>query len=126
MYRISKKTEKEVLRVAEEMGYRPNELARGLRLKKSHTLGLVVPDISNPFFAYITHMIQGFAYEAGYSLIVCNTNEDISLEIEQIELLRRKGVDGYIIMPVGTLFEHIEDLLENSKSVSTDTGKQKN
>ncbi|MCF8240317.1 MAG: LacI family transcriptional regulator [Melioribacteraceae bacterium] len=114
-YRISSKTEEQILKAADELGYRPNELARGLRLKKTHSIGLVVPDIANPFFANVTQIIQKQAYEAGYSLIVCNTNEDISLEIEHVELLRRKGVDGYIIMPVGTLFEHIEDLVEHKK-----------
>ncbi|HEX2985148.1 MAG TPA: LacI family DNA-binding transcriptional regulator [Ignavibacteriales bacterium] len=110
-YRISSETEKLILKAADELGYRPNELARGLRLKRTHTLGMVVPDISNPFFSYVTHMIQKYASEAGYSLIVCNTNEDINTEMEQIELLRRKGVDGFIIMPVGIKHSHIKDLL---------------
>lgn len=114
-YRISEETEKLVLDTAKDLNYRPNELARGLRLKRSHTIGLVVPDISNPFFAYVTHHIQRHAYEAGYSLIVCNTDEDINLEIEQIELLRRKGVDGYIILPVGTNHEHIIELATLNK-----------
>ena len=114
-YRISKETERLVLETAKQLNYRPNELARGLRLKRSHTIGLVVPDISNPFFAQVTHIIQKHAYEVGYSLIVCNTNEDIKIEIEQIELLRRKGVDGYVILPVGTKNEHIIELLEQNK-----------
>ncbi len=114
-YRISAETEKLILKAAEELGYRPNELARGLRLKKTHTLGMVVPDISSPFFSYVTHMIQKYAYEAGYSLIVCNTNEDIKIEMEQIELLRRKGVDGFIVMPVGIQHSHIKDLLVVNK-----------
>lgn len=116
-YRISAETEKLVLETAKSMNYRPNELARGLRLKRSHSIGLVVPDISNPFFAHVTHIIQRHAYDAGYSLIVCNTDEDIELEIEQIELLRRKGVDGYIILPVGTAQEHIIELLVHNKPV---------
>ena len=109
-YRISESTKIKVLEAVNQLGYRPNELARGLRLKKTHLLGLVVPDISNPFFAHITNVIQNIVYQAGYSLMVCNTNEDILLEKEQIELLRRKGVDGFIVMPVGTEFEHILEL----------------
>lgn len=115
-FRISEETERLVLETARKLNYRPNELARGLRLKRSLTIGLVVPDISNPFFAYVTHVIQSNAYELGYSLIVCNTNEDINMEIEQIELLRRKGVDGYIILPVGTKKDHISELLKHNKS----------
>lgn len=114
-YRISEETAKLILGTARELNYRPNELARGLRLKRSHSVGLVVPDISNPFFAYVTHLIQRNVYKAGYSLIVCNTDEDIDLEIEQIELLRRKGVDGYIVLPVGTKHDHIKELLDFNK-----------
>lgn len=115
--RISAETEKIISEAAKELNYRPNEVARGLRLKRTHTIGLVVPDISNPFFAYVTHVIQMNAFDAGYSLIVCNTNEDIEMEVAQIELLRRKGVDGYIIMPVGTQHDHIKDLIEHKKPV---------
>ena len=114
-YRISVRTQELISKKAQELGYRPNDLARGLRLKRTHLIGLTVPDISNPFFAYITHIIQKNAYNFGYSLIVANTNEDIDTEIEQIELFRRKGIDGYIIMPVGTKHEHIADLILQNK-----------
>ncbi len=110
-YRISKDTEQLVLKAAKELNYRPNHIARGLRLKKTQTIGLIVPDISNPFFAYVTRMIQTFAYGVGYSLIVCNTDENLTTEIEQIELLRSKGVDGFIIMPVGVRYDHLAELL---------------
>ena len=110
-YRISPKTEETILHFAEELSYRPNKMAQGLRLKKSHTIGLVVPDISNPFFAYVTRVIQTKAYEMGYSLIVCNTNEDLSTEIEQIELMKSKVIDGFIVMPVGTDYRHLETLI---------------
>jgi LacI family transcriptional regulator len=110
-YRIGQDTEKRILQVAKEMKYRPNHLARSLRLKKTHTVGLIVPDIANPFFAYVTRMIQKSAYELGYSLIVCNTDENLDTEIEQIDLLQSKGVDGFIIMPVGVQFDHLQQLL---------------
>jgi len=111
-HRISQKTEQIVLEAARELNYRPNQLARGLRLKKTQTIGLVIPDISNPFFAYVARMIQTYAYqEAGYSLIVCNTDENLETEIEQIHLLWSKGVDGFIIMPVGLKYDHIFELM---------------
>lgn len=112
-YRISKKTQEVVLNAAKQLHYRPNHLARGLRLKKTHTMGLVVPNIANPFFAHVTSMIQTSAYHLGYSLIVCNTDENLVKEVEQIELLRSKGVDGFIIMPVGIQFRHILQLLKD-------------
>lgn len=114
-YRISQVTEKVIIKKAKELGYRPNDLARGLRLKRSQLIGLMVPDISNPFFSYLTHIIQKKVYMNGYSLIVANTNEDIDTEVEQLEIFRRKGIDGYIIMPVGTKYEHLADLIEHKK-----------
>ncbi len=113
-YRISEETEDLILKAAKRLNYRPNQLARGLRLKKTHTIGLIVPDISNPFFAHVTRIIQTHAYQAGYSLIVCNTDEDIETELEQVELLLSKGVDGFIVMPVGTTFSHIKKLMDDS------------
>lgn len=116
--RISARTREVVLKAAEKLNYRPNQLARGLRLKKTQTIGLIIPDISNPFFAYTTGMIQSFAFEEmGYSLIVCNTNEDLATEIEQVELLKSKGVDGFIIMPVGLDDTHISHLVQDGFAV---------
>ena len=111
-HRISSETEALVLRTADELSYTANHLARGLRLSKTHTIGLVTPDISNPFFANVIKRVQDVAYERGYSLIVCNTNENIELEVEQVQLLGQKRVDGLIAMPVGQSSEHFEDWLD--------------
>jgi LacI family transcriptional regulator len=111
-FRIAKKTVQLILKTAEDLNYRPNQLARGLRLKKTHTIGLIVPDISNPFFAYITRSIQRAAHKLGYSLIVSDTDDNLEWEIEHINLLSNKGIDGLIIMPVGQRHEHIEKLLQ--------------
>ncbi|MGE5683013.1 MAG: LacI family DNA-binding transcriptional regulator [Bacillota bacterium] len=116
-YRISTETKKMVLKAAKELHYKPNLLARGLRLKKTHTIGIVVPDISNPFFAFITHVIQTLLFQQGYSLIVCSTNENIITETEQVDLLKSKGVDGFIIMPVGTKYSHILELIKQNEPV---------
>jgi LacI family transcriptional regulator len=109
-YRISEATQKVVFRTAKRLKYRPNQLARGLRLKKTQTVGLVAPDISNPFFAYVIRSIQNEASGAGYSLIICDTNEDQDIEIEQTNLLWSKGVDGFIVLPVGLKFDHLQDV----------------
>lgn len=114
-YRISEEAEAQVLRIAHELNYRANHIARGLRLKRTLTIGLVVPDISNPFFSHITRIAQNVASQSGYSLIVCDTNENLEIEIEQIDLLLSKGVDGFLIMPVGIHYEHIEQLIKDGK-----------
>jgi len=113
-YRISPVTEARILKAAKELNYRPNQLARGLRMKKTHTIGLIVPDISNPFFAHVARVIQKQAYHEGYSLLVCNTDENIETEIEQIEIMRSRRLDGFIIMPVGLSHGHIDELLNDT------------
>lgn len=112
-YRISKETENLVLKTAKELNYRPNQLAVGLRLRKSHTIGLIAPDLSNPFFASIIKSAQVAAHELGYSLIVCDTDENIQLELEHVNLLLGKGVDGLVVMPVGQKYHHLETVINN-------------
>jgi LacI family transcriptional regulator len=109
-YRISRDTQKLVLKTAKELKYQPNQLARGLRLKKTHTIGLIVPDISNPFFACITDTIQSAAHRVGYSIVVCNTDDKLELEVEHTQLLVSKGVDGLIVLPVGQGSDHFRRL----------------
>jgi LacI family transcriptional regulator len=110
-YRISAEVEQIVLKAAAELNYRPNQLARGLRLKKTQTIGLVAPDISNPFFASIIKTIQTEAHKMGYSLLVCDSDEGMELEIEHTHLLSSKGIDGLIVMPVGQEFAHFQDMI---------------
>lgn len=109
--RIAEETARLVLKTAEELNYRPNQLARGLRLKKTHTIGLLVPDISNPFFAYITRSVQRAAHKLGYSLIVCDTDDNLEFEEEHLRLLISKGTDGLLIMPIGQKYEHIKSAI---------------
>ena len=111
-YRIASGTEQRVLRAAKELSYRPNEIARGLRLKKTNTIGLIAPDVSNPFFAYIIKRVQNVAHGLGYSLIVCNTDENLDQEIAHLNLLFRNRVDGLVAMPVGVSYEHYADWLD--------------
>lgn len=111
-YRISSETADLIHRIAEELRYRPNQVARGLRLKTTHTLGLIAPDVSNPFFASIIKRVQNVAHDLGYSLVVCNTDENMELEVEHVNLLYRKRVDGLIAMPVGQDAAHYQEWLE--------------
>lgn len=106
-YRISSDTKQKVLDTAREYNYVPNQLARGLKLKKTSTIGLIIPDISNPFFADIAQSIEFEARKNGYSLILCDSGEDIVLENELITLLQSHKVAGIIIAPVGTKYDHL-------------------
>ncbi|MFC1620472.1 LacI family DNA-binding transcriptional regulator [Candidatus Neomarinimicrobiota bacterium] len=106
-YRISEKTAREVLRVTTELGYEPNQLARGLRTRQTFTIGLIIPDISNPFFATVARNIEVEARQAGYSIILCDTQEDTRLEVDSISLLKSRKVDGLIVCPTGEESDHL-------------------
>lgn len=94
---VSEETKKRVKQAIERMGYNPNTVARGLVLKKTNSIGLIIPDINNPFFPEIIKGVERTAKKLGYSLILCNTDNDKNEEKESIALLRSKQVDGIIL-----------------------------
>lgn len=91
-----------VLAAAEEMGYRPNQLARSMNTGKSQTLGVVVGDIENPYFGLAVRGISDTARSHGYNVILLNTSEQLALEEEAVQVLLDKRVDGFIIAPCST------------------------
>lgn len=103
--RISDQLVEKVEKYIEEVGYRPNSLARSLRTGKSNTIGLMVESISNPFFATIARLIETKAYNNGYKIIYSSTDNDTKRTRELIGMFRERHVDGYIISPP----EGIED-----------------
>lgn len=84
---------------AEKTGYQPNAIARGLVSKSTNTIGLIIPDISNPFFAEVVRGVEDMCREWGYNLILCSSNWDINQERACLEKLSRNRVDGIIINP---------------------------
>lgn len=94
---INKMTQKRVLDLADKLHYKPNQVARGLRMGKTKTIGLIVADISNPFFARITRTIEFYAEKEGYSIIVCSSDEDQDREKRLINMLLNRQVDGIIM-----------------------------
>ena len=94
---ISAATKERVRAVADRLGYEPNELARALVKGSSGAVGLIVPDITNPFFADIARGVGEAARAAGYGVLLCNTGERTDRELDYIRLLRRKRVDGLLI-----------------------------
>src|ERR1035437_2196545 len=81
-FRISKPTEAAIRKLAKDSSFVPNQLARGLRLNKTLTIGLVIPDISNPFFAAIAHQVVVGTRQHGYSVIFCDSQDDTDLEVQ--------------------------------------------
>lgn len=109
-YRISKKTEKLVKDEASRLGFAPNQIASSLRLKKTHTFGLIIPDISNSFFASVARYVENEARKRGYFIILCDSQEDSRNEIESIRLLQSRNVDGLIISPAGHIGDSLKEL----------------
>src|SRR5690625_3187029 len=94
---IRESTRKRILNVIEEMNYRPSITASALSGKGTKTFGLLVPDISNPFFSAIARRIEDCAYEEGMSVIICSTDDNPHKEKKYLDTLYRKGVDAFIV-----------------------------
>ncbi len=107
---ITEKTRKRIFKAAKQLNYQPDQTARALRLKKSNTIGLIIPDISNPFFSQIARSIEIESYSSNYTLVVCNTNENQAKEIRYVHDLLSRGIDGLIIAPVQDKHDHILEL----------------
>lgn len=90
-----------VLLAVRRLRYEPNDLARSLRRRRSHTIALVVPDITNPFFAEIAKGVEDTCQRVGYSVFLCNSGNDVRKEQHYLEVLRARQVDGLVLVPAG-------------------------
>lgn len=102
-----------VVEAIEALGYRPNLVARSLRQSRSGTIGLIVPDNSNPFFAEIAKGVEDFGFDVGYSVILCNSNAMPERELAYLDVLRSKQVDGIIFIATTAEIKHIRPLVES-------------
>src|SRR3989337_3445620 len=94
---VSEPVRERVLQAMRDLGYRRNEVARSLRRGRTQTIGLILPDSANPFFAEIGRSIEAPASSQGYNVILCNTHGDLAKEHFYVDLLRKKQVDGVIL-----------------------------
>ena len=94
---INKNTQEKVRQKAKELNYIPNQYARGLRIGRTNTIGLIVPDISNSFYGILCKSIEQEAYIRGYNLIISNTYEDSQKEKKLITDLINRNIDGLIL-----------------------------
>ncbi len=88
-----------VLRAATELDYHPNWLARSLRARRTNTVGLVLPDIENPFFTSLVKGAERAAGMRGWNLILCNSDEDVEREEELVRTLAERKIDGLLLCP---------------------------
>ncbi|MGC9522363.1 MAG: LacI family DNA-binding transcriptional regulator [Anaerolineae bacterium] len=94
---VSDVTRERVLEAVERLGYRPSGIARSLATRHTGTLGLVVPDVANPFFAEVARGVEHVAYAEGYNVFLCNTDEDPERELDVLGSLEEKRVDGIVL-----------------------------
>lgn len=105
--RISKETRERVQIVANRMGYRPNLVARTLRTRRSNTIALLVSDIANPFYSQIASLVERRLHQHGYSLVLCNSGENPTREVEYLQLLNQKAIDGLVLVPITIDRDHL-------------------
>jgi LacI family transcriptional regulator, galactose operon repressor len=115
--RISEQTREHVLGVVRELGYLPNDLARGLVGMATQTIALLLPDITNPYFPELVKGVQTVADERGHLLLLCHNAGDERKAVADVEMLRRKKVDGLLLVAGALGRSHA--LAEATKGIPT-------
>jgi LacI family transcriptional regulator len=103
---VSPELRNRVQQAIQAMGYSPNQGARGLRIGRTHIIGMVVPDITNPFYVELMRGVEDEAIATGYELMLCNSNDESSLESRHFNALRAQRVDGILFAPSDSFSAH--------------------
>jgi LacI family transcriptional regulator len=111
---VTPETRARVENAIAELGYHPSDIARSLRMQRTMTIGLVVPDTANPFYGEIARTIEDFSYNQGYTVILCNSHFDSVRELDYVNLLLAKRVAGIVIIPIGSESKAIARLAETN------------
>jgi LacI family transcriptional regulator len=114
---VNPETRQRIQQIIKDLDYHPSAIARSLATQQTRTIGLVVPDVSNPFFADITRGIEALAYAQGYHVFLCNTEEDPQRELAVIQSLEEKRVDGLILCSSRIEASALADLLNRLPAV---------
>jgi LacI family transcriptional regulator len=113
----SQETRQRVEAAVAELGYVPNRLARSLRSKRTHTLALVITDITNPFFTTVARGVEDTASDAGYTVIFCNTDESETEEQKYLQVVLQQQVDGVLLVPARSTGESVEMIQKQNTPV---------
>ena len=111
---VSPSTRAQVQRVIDELGYVPNAVARSLRSKRTRSLALLVSDVTNTFWTTVARGVEDLAQQHGYSLLLCNTDEDLAKQDQYIDFLVSYQVDGVIIAPCSPDGGHLKGLRDRN------------
>ncbi|MFS0777550.1 LacI family DNA-binding transcriptional regulator [Neobacillus sp. 3P2-tot-E-2] len=110
---VSASVRKQVFDAMEALNYKPNEIAKSLRVQQSRLIGILISDISNDFISKVVKGIENTLSEIGYNVLLCSTDSDFEKEKEYLNVFMGKRIDGLIISSSGTGdYEHYEDLLK--------------
>jgi LacI family transcriptional regulator len=104
-------------RAVRELNYQPNRLARNLSLGQSKMIGLIIPDISNPFFATLACAVEEVAFKAGYGVLLCNTQNDRDREFSYLKLLSGRQLDGILFLTSQADNPELAEILQRSRNV---------
>jgi DNA-binding LacI/PurR family transcriptional regulator len=111
--RVNPETKKRIQQLADDMGYTPDARARSLVMGRTQTIGVVVTTITDPFIGTMVQMIESAAYEQGYTVVLVSSNDIPEREIEAVQMLQSRRVDGVIVASsrVGALYQERLDQL---------------
>lgn len=110
--RVAPQTRARILAAIEELGYRPNAVARSLRMERGHCFGLVVPDSANPYFARVAHAVEEVAFTYGYPLLVGNAADSDEREINYLHAFADRQVEGLLVIPTSDSGRLVEEYLK--------------
>ncbi|MDT3425559.1 LacI family transcriptional regulator [Paenibacillus forsythiae] len=105
---VSPELEEKVMKVVDELGFNPNPVARTLIMKESLLIGVLIPDVSNTFISMFVRGIEEELFQNGYTALLCNTNSDTKIELHYLDLLRKKYVDGIVLLTSAPKPEQIQ------------------
>jgi len=114
---VSDELKARVYQAMRELNYRPDAIARSLRRRRTHNIGMIVPDIAHPFLAEVARGVEDRGFELGYNVILCDSAGDLEREADYIDLLLEKKADGIVFVAAGESSNHIRDLIEQGVPV---------
>lgn len=114
---VKKETKEKIFEIAKNLNYTPNIIARGLKTKSTRTVAVIVPDISNQFFAQVIRGVEEIGRQRKYNVLLVCTYYDVSEEKKSIEILRQQFVDGFLFVSGYNSFDHIKELNDDKVPV---------
>lgn len=94
---VGKKTREKIIKIADELNYRPSAIARSMRTKRTNYIGLILPDIINPFFPEIVRGVDDYARKQSFNIILVNTDNDYNVQTASLDIFINRGIDGLIL-----------------------------